>query len=131
MVGPQPSADGDSVQGPVLNRHRSTNKMQGMRPRLLSLRQALACDRLDDFVRQEETRGAELVTGSDLERALAPAHYTAQSKGSITARANGCTVTQGVKKSPRGVGAFPLRSSTRAPRTMGMPGGGKGRGACW
>jgi hypothetical protein len=38
----------------------------------LTLRDALAEDRLDDFVRQEEDRGVELANGSDLERALAP-----------------------------------------------------------
>jgi hypothetical protein len=37
----------------------------------LTLREALASDRLDDFVRQEEARGVELANGSDLERALA------------------------------------------------------------
>jgi hypothetical protein len=37
----------------------------------LTLREALAEDRLDDFVRQEEDRGVELAKGSDLERALA------------------------------------------------------------
>jgi hypothetical protein len=37
----------------------------------LALREALASDRLEAFVRQEETRGVELVAGSDLERALA------------------------------------------------------------
>jgi uncharacterized protein YehS (DUF1456 family) len=37
----------------------------------LTLRQALASDRLEDFVRQEEARGVELANGSDLERALA------------------------------------------------------------
>ena len=37
----------------------------------LTLREALASDRLEDFVRQEEARGGELVNGSDLERALA------------------------------------------------------------
>jgi uncharacterized protein YehS (DUF1456 family) len=37
----------------------------------LTLREALASDRLEDFVRQEETRGFELANGSDLERALA------------------------------------------------------------
>jgi hypothetical protein len=36
----------------------------------LTLREALAEDRLDDFVRQEEDRGVELAKGSDLERAL-------------------------------------------------------------
>ena len=39
--------------------------------RRLTLREALASDRLEDFVRQEETRGVELANGSDLERALA------------------------------------------------------------
>ena len=34
----------------------------------LTLREALAEDRLDDFVRQEEDRGVELAKGSDLER---------------------------------------------------------------
>ena len=37
----------------------------------LTFREALAEDRLDDFVRQEEDRGVELANGSDLERALA------------------------------------------------------------
>ena len=37
----------------------------------LTLREALAEDRLDDFVRQEEDRGVELANGSDLERARA------------------------------------------------------------
>jgi hypothetical protein len=37
----------------------------------LTLREALAEDRLDDFVRQEQDRGVELAKGSDLERALA------------------------------------------------------------
>jgi hypothetical protein len=37
----------------------------------LTLRAALAADRLDDFVRQEVAMGAELVNGSELERALA------------------------------------------------------------
>ena len=37
----------------------------------LTLSEALAADRLDDFVRQEVAMGAELVNGSELERALA------------------------------------------------------------
>ncbi len=37
----------------------------------LSLREALASDRLAKFVQQEEDRGVELARGSDLERALA------------------------------------------------------------
>jgi hypothetical protein len=37
----------------------------------LTLRAALAADRLDDFVRQEVAIGAELVNGSELEGALA------------------------------------------------------------
>jgi hypothetical protein len=36
----------------------------------LTLREALAEDRLDDFVRREEDRSVELANGSDLERAL-------------------------------------------------------------
>ena len=39
--------------------------------RHLTLREALASDRLADFVRQAEARGYELVRGSDFERALA------------------------------------------------------------
>jgi uncharacterized protein YehS (DUF1456 family) len=42
-----------------------------MRSRPLELNQALAFDKLEEFVRQEEARGAELVQGSDFERALA------------------------------------------------------------
>jgi hypothetical protein len=37
----------------------------------LTLSEALAADRLDDFVRQAEARGVELVNGSEFERALA------------------------------------------------------------
>jgi hypothetical protein len=37
----------------------------------LTLREALASDRLDAFVRQEEARGVELANGSYFERALA------------------------------------------------------------
>ena len=39
--------------------------------RHLTLRQALASDRLDVFVREQQDDGAELVTGSELERGLA------------------------------------------------------------
>jgi hypothetical protein len=42
-----------------------------MELRPLNLNEALALDRLEEFVRQEEARGAELVKGSDFERALA------------------------------------------------------------
>jgi len=37
----------------------------------LTLREALAAHRFEDFVRQEAARGGELANGSDLERALA------------------------------------------------------------
>ena len=37
----------------------------------LTLREALASKRLEDFVQQEEARGVELANGSDLVRALA------------------------------------------------------------
>ena len=40
----------------------------------LTLREALAEDRLDDFVRQEEGRGVELANGSEL---ASPSHYEA------------------------------------------------------
>ena len=39
--------------------------------RRLTLREALASDRLEDFVQQEEALGVGLANGSDLERALA------------------------------------------------------------
>lgn len=42
-----------------------------MDEQLLTLHEALALDRLEDFVRQAEARGVELTSGSDLERALA------------------------------------------------------------
>jgi len=42
-----------------------------MKHRHLTLREALASNLLEDFVRQAEARGVELVSGSDLERALA------------------------------------------------------------
>jgi hypothetical protein len=37
----------------------------------LTLREALAAHRLDDFVQQAMSRGVELTRGSELERALA------------------------------------------------------------
>jgi hypothetical protein len=37
----------------------------------LTLREALASDQLDAFVREQEEHGAELFTGSELERGLA------------------------------------------------------------
>ena len=43
---------------------------EDMGSRRLTLREALASDQLDDFVRQEEARGEVLAKGSDLERAL-------------------------------------------------------------
>jgi hypothetical protein len=49
----------------------------------LTLREALASDRLEDFVRQEEARGVELANGSDLERAPCPANHTAPIRRSI------------------------------------------------
>jgi hypothetical protein len=42
-----------------------------MDEQLLTLHEALALDRLEDFVRQAEVRGVELTRGSDLEQALA------------------------------------------------------------
>ena len=42
-----------------------------MRPNDLTLREASASQRLNAFVQQEEARGVELATGSELERALA------------------------------------------------------------
>jgi hypothetical protein len=37
----------------------------------ITLREALASDQLEAFVREQQDDGAELATGSDLERALA------------------------------------------------------------
>ena len=45
--------------------------MEEMERRRLTLREALASDQLDAFVRQEEAFGVELAKGSDFERALA------------------------------------------------------------
>ena len=50
---------------------RKPTRVRDMGYRRLTLREALASDRLEDFVRQEEARGVELANGSDLERALA------------------------------------------------------------
>ena len=61
-----------SWQGTALNRccvKAYTGEDMGYRR--VTLREALASDRLEDFVRQEEARGVELANGSDLERALA------------------------------------------------------------
>ena len=43
----------------------------GRRYGQLTLREALASDRLDAFVREQQNQGAELITGSELERGLA------------------------------------------------------------
>jgi hypothetical protein len=45
--------------------------MMMLRSEQLTLREALASDQLEAFVRQEQARGVELATGSELERALA------------------------------------------------------------
>ena len=50
---------------------RSAFTGEEMGYRRLTLREALASDRLEDFVRQEEARGIELANGSDLELAFA------------------------------------------------------------
>ena len=42
-----------------------------MERRYVTLREALASDQLEAFVRQEEALGVELANGSDFERALA------------------------------------------------------------
>jgi hypothetical protein len=42
-----------------------------LRSERLTLREALASNQLEDFVRQEQARGVELAKGSELERALA------------------------------------------------------------
>ena len=42
-----------------------------MRPRSPSSKSGIGFDKLEEFVRQEEARGAELVQGSVFERALA------------------------------------------------------------
>ena len=42
-----------------------------LRSEQLTLREALASDQLEAFVRQEQARGVELAKGSELERALA------------------------------------------------------------
>jgi hypothetical protein len=56
---------GASASGPRLHSFLETTMER------LTLREALASDRLEAFVRQEEIHGVELATGSDLERALA------------------------------------------------------------
>ena len=47
-----------------------------MERRHVTLREALASDQLEAFVRQEEALGVELAKGSDFERALALLDYT-------------------------------------------------------
>jgi hypothetical protein len=49
--------------GHVLPRHPESVTGKGMRSRQLTLREATAFDRLEDFVRQEEIHGAELSQG--------------------------------------------------------------------
>ena len=53
----------------------------GMDCRSLELKEALALDKLEEFVRQEEARGAELVQGTDYERALALLTVQRRSRG--------------------------------------------------
>ena len=57
-----------------------------MRSKNLELNQALAFDKLEEFVRQEEARGAELVRGSDFERALALLTVQRQTRSRIYSR---------------------------------------------
>ena len=52
-------------------RRRNPTENGAVRSISLNLNQALAVDKLEEFVRQEQARGAELVMGSDFERALA------------------------------------------------------------
>lgn len=69
-----PTEDGVSAPGPVAIGTMLSNKQgEGRAERSISLNlnQALALDKLEEFVRQEQARGAELVMGSDFERALA------------------------------------------------------------
>jgi hypothetical protein len=47
------------------------NATMMLRSEQLTLREALASNQLEDFVRQEQARGVELAKGSELERALA------------------------------------------------------------
>jgi hypothetical protein len=46
----------------------------------LTLRQALASNQLEAFVRQEQDRGVEFAKGSELERALALLNYPAPNR---------------------------------------------------
>ena len=65
----------------------------------LTLSEALAADRLDAFVRQEVAMGAELVNGSELERALA-LRITRASQSTLRQRA--ChSVAQNIPLSPK------------------------------
>ena len=69
-----PTEDGVSAPGPVAIGTMLSNKQgegRAVRSISLNLNQALALDKLEEFVRQEQARGAELVMGSDFERALA------------------------------------------------------------
>ena len=69
-----PTENGISTLGPVAIGAMLSNKQgegRAVRSISLNLNQALALDKLEEFVRQEQTRGAELVMGSDFERALA------------------------------------------------------------
>jgi hypothetical protein len=42
-----------------------------MKPACLTIKHAVTFDRLEEFIHQEQERGAELTNGSDFERALA------------------------------------------------------------
>ena len=69
-----PTENGISTLGPVAIGAMLSNKQgegRAVRSISLNLNQALALDKLEEFVRQEQARGAELVMGSDFERALA------------------------------------------------------------
>ena len=73
----------------------------------LTLREALASDRLDAWVREQQDDGAELATGSELERGLAllitrrrllaaegRLGYQATMRGQPSAMGNCCTLAE-------------------------------------
>jgi glutamate-1-semialdehyde aminotransferase len=66
----------------------------------LTLRKALASDQLDTFVREQQDDGAELVTGSELERALALLIVAHSSRKDGSAVKQHCAATEAAIRAP-------------------------------
>jgi len=80
----------------------------------LTLREALASNRLDAFVREQQDDGAELVTGSELERGLALLITQRRSLNSLGFETNSGTGRRGLAPFAQ----IAKRSADRSRRSM-------------